>query len=667
MLDAGWGFLSYRLFTELSDQDWHWNPWGGFSAGNEGYWTSSASARLTQIKDSFGYRLPHRGNATDQGNNEDYSRLDDGDPHTYWKSDPYLAQPYTGDPDETHAQWAVVDLGVVSHVDAIRINWADPYAVQYDVKYWTGPDAIGDPTNGKWITFPAGSVAEARGGIITLRLSLTPLKTQFLKIAMSRSSDTCDTHGSHDKRNCLGYAINELSVGTLDAAGDLHDLMHHTTCAGQMGGAQGCGAKQTITYVSSVDPWHTADTRVKNQEQPGLDLIARSGLTRELPAFWPVAMLYSTPENAVAEVRYLKARGYPILGIELGEEPDGQYTEPEDFASLYVQWAKAIHAFDPKIKLGGPVFSGVNSDLVWWPDGHGESSWLKRFLAYLRAHGRESDLAFMSFEHYPFDGCEHGEKLRQDLLQEPGIMKTVVSAWRADGLPTTVPMYVTEANFSAVNFSQVPMLVEGALWQADYMASALNDGVSGAVYYQYEPVPLSHNTACPDDWGNLTMFDADERAVIHAKTAQFFAGQMLTQQWTSWSDGSDALYPASTNLSDSGMATVTAYALKRHDATWSVMLINKDVRPHQVSMRFVNFGLGASGPSVGFQGTVDVSTFGSAQYAWRMRGAQSAPDPDGPIAISTVQGGDDAVYTLPADSITVLRGTIGNPGDFDAY
>jgi hypothetical protein len=369
-------------------------------------------------------------------------------------------------------------------------------------------------------------------------------------------------------------------------------------------------------------------------------------------------MLYSTPENAVAEVRYLKMRGYPILGIELGEEPDGQYTEPEDYATLYLQWAKAIHAIDPKIKVGGPVFSGVNSDLVWWADSHGVTSWLTRFIDYLKAHGRMSDLQFMSFEHYPFDGCEHGDKLHQDLLQEPGIMKTVVDAWRDDGLPPSVPMYVTEAGFSSVNYTQVPMQVEGALWQADYMASALSDGVSGAVYYQYEPVPLSQNRGCPDDWGNLSMFDADAHAVIHAKTAQFWAGRMLTQAWTAPDDGIDAIFPASTNLTESGTQLVTAYAVNRHDGSWSIMLINKDGKPHDIGVQFINFGVGPSGPAVGFEGDVTVTTFGSAQYEWRQNGAASAPSPDNPPTTSTVNADEGQIFTLPADSITVLRGNI---------
>jgi hypothetical protein len=77
-------------------------------------------------------------------------------------------------------------------------------------------------------------------------LSHLPVATQFLRIWMTEFSNTCDTHGSADKRNCVGYAIRELYAGTLTDSG-FHDVVHHTA-----------DRAQTNTICSLVDPWHTA-------------------------------------------------------------------------------------------------------------------------------------------------------------------------------------------------------------------------------------------------------------------------------------------------------------------------------------------------------------------------------------------------------------------------
>ncbi|MBV8245119.1 MAG: discoidin domain-containing protein [Candidatus Eremiobacteraeota bacterium] len=651
MLGTGLGWLSYRLFTELSSQDWHWNPRGSFTQGDRGYWTSSAAPNATQIRDSYQFSLPHRGGTTDQGNNAAYSRLDDGDPATYWKSDPYLASAFTHEPDSAHPQWVVVDLGKPQAVDALRIAWADPYATKYQLAYWTGADAIGDPGHGAWKPFAQTAFTQRSRTTRTLSLG-APAKTEFVRLLMTDSSNSCDTHGSSDRRNCVGYAIGEISVGRLEN-GRFVDDVHHAPCGGEKPGRQPCGERQTAMYVSSVDPWHTAQDRVTDQEQPGLDLIARSGLTRGIGGTYPVPMLYSTPENAVAEVRYLRARGYPIRMIELGEEPDGQFVTPEDDAELYVQWARALHRYDPSLVLGGPVFSGANSDIQAWPDETGNVSWLNRFLKYLQAHGGLAQLAFMSFEHYPFDGCEHGAKLLTDLLQEPQMMRGIVQTWRNDGVPATMPMFVTEAGFSAVNFTEVPMQIEGALWLADYFGTALVSGVSGVVYYQYEPVPLSQNRGCPTDWGNLTIFAADRHGNVRAKTAQYFAAQMLTQQWVEPGNRPHELYRA--RWYGSGRRPlVTAYAVKRPSGEYSVMIVNKDARPHAVAVQFAGIAAGAA-PT--FSGTVTFATFGSAQYRWHNRGALSLPDPNEPPRVTQMPA--TATYTIPAQSITVIRGAVG--------
>jgi len=338
ILSAGWQTITYRQNTELYVEAWHWNPKGTWSEpGNKGYFVGD-STPTEFIRHSFGYPLPHAGFSHPDGTS--YSRLTDGDLNTYWKSNPYLTKAYTGEEDTLHPQWVVVDMQGVQDINAIRINWADPYAKRYLVQYWTGTDPIEEAAKGSWVTFPGGEINTGKGGNATLQLSQTPLPARFVRIWMTESSGTCDTHGSADRRNCLGYGIRELFLGTTTPDGRLHDVLRHTADRGQ-----------TTTICSSVDPWHEVSLVNEHGDQVGFDLFFTSGITRGLPTMIPVAMLYDTPENAVAEITYLEKRGYPISYVEMGEEPDGKHTLPEDYAALYLQWATALHRVDPIFRL----------------------------------------------------------------------------------------------------------------------------------------------------------------------------------------------------------------------------------------------------------------------------------------------------------------------------
>src|SRR5579864_5221753 len=138
VLEAGWGAVSYRQNTDLFVQAWHWNPKGTWSdPAGKGYFTGDPNPTKEMIRHSYGYSLQHRGFTRNGGTEFDgFSRLDDGDLSTYWKSNPYLTQKFTGEDDSLHPQWIVVDLGKKQDVNAVRIAWAEPYARNYEVQYW---------------------------------------------------------------------------------------------------------------------------------------------------------------------------------------------------------------------------------------------------------------------------------------------------------------------------------------------------------------------------------------------------------------------------------------------------------------------------------------------------------------------------------------------------
>ena len=541
-----------------------------------------------------------------------------------------------------HPQWVTIDLASALPITTMKIAWAEPFARQYVVQYWTGDDPIKRPTAGSWTTFRGGSVTAGVGGTATLLLDASPVTVQFLRIWMTESSNTCDPHGAADRRNCVGYAIRELYLGTQGANGEFYDLVRHTA-----------DQDQTATISSSIDPWHEpTDIGPRTREQVGLDLFYTSGYTRGLPAMMPVAMLYSTPDDAAAQIKYLKSRGYPISWVEMGEEPDGQYMLPEDYGALYLQFATAIHRIDPTLKLGGPVFEGVNEDIHVWPDAQGKTSWLGRFIDYLKAHGRLGDLAFMSFEHYPFEPC----KIQwSHLYDEPALIGHILQVWREDGLPPEIPVFITELNIAwATGESFVDMF--GGLWLADYVGAFLTAGGDGLYYFHYVPSRL--HGGCNESYGTFGLFTVDANYEIQKPTSQYFASRLVTQDWVQPGSGTHRIFPAVSDIRDgAGHVLVTAYAVSRPDGQWSVLLVNKD-QSNTHSVRIV-FHDGASGTDRFFSGATTAIAFGAAQYQWHAKGADGFADPDGPPAVSTVAGTRETLFDLPKASVTVIRGIVG--------
>ncbi|MGA2855787.1 MAG: discoidin domain-containing protein [Candidatus Sulfotelmatobacter sp.] len=634
ILGAGWQTVTYRQNTELMVEAWHWNPAGKWSnpEKQEGYFVGNAEP-AEEIHSSWAYPLPHRGFSRGDGNG--WSRLTDGDPKSYWKSNPYLTKAFTGEDDSLHPQWVIIDLGSKIDVNAIRIAWADPYAKRYAVQFWTGElePFYDGTTKGTWQTFPLGNITEGKGGTVTLKLVSWTIPVRWLRIWMTESSNTCDTHGSSDIRNCVGYAINELYAGALSADGSFNDYVTHFP-----------SRHQTVTWPSSVDPWHAAsDLDYRRGDQVGFDFFFNCGVTRGLPTMVPIAMLFATPEDAANEIAYLYKRHYPISWIEMGEEADGQHMLPEDYAALYIQFAAAIHKLVPEAKLGGPPFEGTLGDVEVWPDANGKVSWLGRFVDYLKTHGRLSDFAFFSFEHYPYQDMPTYSWA--DLYPEPRYVSHIIEVWKDNGLPPNIPFFMTEGNIGG---GAPPSTVKSGLWLADYVGSMMAAGAGATYYFHYMPYPGGVG-----GFGNFLMIDENYKVLGYPP--QYLAAQVITKEWVQPVDAPHKQFKAASDVEDAaGNVLVTAYAVERPDGQWSVMLVNRDqYNDHAVKVAF-NTGK----QERHFAGQVDRITFGSNEYQWHEEGTGGHADPDGPPSKSKVDGGAEALYQLPKASITVLRGHI---------
>ena len=419
--------------------------------------------------------------------------------------------------------------------------------------------------------------------------------------------------------------MQPIAAGRLDAGGALVEVTKTPE------------ERRTTYTVSSIDPWHSAEdvNDGGGYQHTGFDLFFTSGLTNNLPAMIPVSMLYGTPDDAAAQIAYLERRGYAIGYVEMGEEPDGKHAMPEDYAALYLQWATAIHKVDPKLRLGGPVFEGVNEDIRVWPDAQGRTSWMGRFIDYLKAHGRLADLAFVSFEHYPFEPCEITWKT---LYSEPRLMKHIL---------------VTESHVSW-SLTGPMTTIFGGLWLADNIGSFFEGG--GAAFYHSPIQPQGVRNTCLG-WASWSNFVSDETYEIKGYTSTYFAARMINVEWLQHRAGIHQMFPSTVDVTDAdGNHLVTSYAVRRPDGSWSLMLVNRDeTHAHSVRMQFND---AKTKRSRSFSGPVTSVTFGSDQYVWINDGPNSHPDPDHP-PVATLLPVPPATFTLPKASITVLRGSIG--------
>jgi len=245
-----------------------------------------------------------------------------------------------------------------------------------------------------------------------------------------------------------------------------------------------------------------------------------------------------------------------------------------------------------------------------------------------------------------------------------------MQVWHEDGIPSDMPMFITEGNLSS-GASETYQDIFSGVWLADYIGSFLNSGGKGVYFFHY--LPLQMEPGCNSSPGTFGMFTVDVNDQIQQPLAQFFVAQLINLEWVQPGGGEHQVFAAKSDVQDgAGHELVTAYAVKRPDGTWAVMAVNRDQQnAHRVRLSF-------DGPDKdgSFGGPVEISSLGSAQYQWHpaqtrfMAHAENSgertivatskgwADPDGPIVHTKLNAQKDTLYDLPSASVVVIRGSV---------
>lgn len=531
ILSSNLGPLSLRLRTELAGEAWHWNPEGSWSdpKRKQGYWTSSGRPGRA-IRLSYGYRLPRRGNTIDQASNDGYSRLDDGDPSTFWKSNPYLDPLLGGEPYEKRPQWVVLDFGKPTKINRIRIRWGEPRASRYEIQV-SEAKRVTDPES--WRSWTGEAT------------------TRFLRVVLL-SNDPSQVR-SKDPRDRAGFAIREIDAGFVGPDGKYVEAVRKGKDK----------FAQTLVSVSSTDPWHRAIDRDPRIEEPGFDLLYRSGIAKGRSVMIPIGALYDTPENSLAMARWLRRRGYPIGSFEIGEEADGQSVDGETYAALYLRMADQIRKVFPRVPLGGPSFQSISTDFAFFPRDE-NPAWLQRAVSTIRAKGRMADLGFVSFEWYPFDDAAADPS--EYLPRAPSVFARDLARMKETGM-AGLPWIVTEYGYSAYG-AEAEVTLPGAVFNVDFALQALAAGATGAYLYGAEPNEVIGEV--PGAFGNNMMFLRDGDRLIKTPT-----------YWSSWllchaafgSPGTYRLGPPESPTRD-----LTAYPISDAKGRRKLLIVNRSAK-----------------------------------------------------------------------------------------
>lgn len=485
----------FRYPSGTTSNDYHWNGDGRFDP--DSVWIASDSS----FSPGFSTMGIHRGTSKNNVGIVHPSAIDDGDTTTVWWSHPDLP---------SSSGWFLFDFDKAVAFDSISLWLGDlaPDSLQIRISDRVGwVESIHDLDRWTWKTLATVGAKSAR----SIRFSAAT--AQYLAIRPIG-------------RLPRGWKVRECEVwksGRRVSVSDRDEI------------------RQTRVEAASAHPASRRDRYDWNW-----DFESFMRFVRNYPGSVPMICVNvgtGTPQEAAAWVRYANVvRKYGIHRWQIGNEmsmshEEGGSLSARQYATRFVQFAKAMKAVDPTIAVVGPV---DGSQILRTGSGDADGrTWMAGFLAYLDSAEKADHVRYVEgvdIHTYPywFDAAPSPTTYMQ-LADGVGTLMDTLASIMDHNLSDRSGREVMMSEYNpAISRSSLDLDVIGgsgaALMLAHFVQRFGDRGI--ALFFDlYEP-----NTIGPDGtWGALTTFLQPQNGVWsslgYLPNSSFWALRTVLREW----------------------------------------------------------------------------------------------------------------------------------------
>jgi alpha-L-arabinofuranosidase len=292
-----------------------------------------------------------------------------------------------------------------------------------------------------------------------------------------------------------------------------------------------------------------------------------------------VRLANGSSENAVNLLKYAnQTKKYNITYWSIGNEPSlyGQGTalvkdyETERYNKEWRQFAEALRAVDPTIKLVGPDTHQFTADLKANPKDANGKDWMEEFL---KANGDLVDI--VAVHRYPFPkDMQNLIPTKDELLASTEEWDQIIPALRqlitsTTGVDKPIGILEINSNWASVSGGEAsPETFANALWFGDVLGRLIKQRVDMVGQFVLSMAPGG---------GELGLFARDEpRPIYYVYPMYRRFGQELVESTT-----------------DKELMSI--YAAKRDDGALTVMVINRGADAQTLPVQL--HGFTSTGPA----------------------------------------------------------------------